>query len=107
MQIRYETAFTNSRKSMIQRGTPADAECSLCGKVETLGHCLGGCTHTLTSWSYSGPLNEVEDIYNVGVCEREAVLVCYFLMKLLCVGMAMLGACARALARRIVALSGG
>ncbi len=43
----------------------------------------------------------------MGVCEREAVLVCYFLMKLLCVGMAMLGACARALARRIVALSGG
>jgi hypothetical protein len=53
MQIRYETAFTNSRKSMIQRGTPADAECSLCGKVETLGHCLGGCTHTLMTQMYS------------------------------------------------------
>jgi ribonuclease HI len=53
MQIRYETAFTNSRKSMIQRGTQADAECILCGKVETLGHCLGGCTHTLMTQMYS------------------------------------------------------
>jgi hypothetical protein len=25
----------------------------LCGRVETLGHCLGGCTHTLMSQMYS------------------------------------------------------
>jgi hypothetical protein len=43
-QIWKFTAFTNSRKSMVQRSTSADAECILCGKVETLGRCLGGCT---------------------------------------------------------------
>jgi hypothetical protein len=37
----------------MQRGTPADAACQLCGRVETLGHCLGGYTHTLMSQMYS------------------------------------------------------
>ena len=53
MQIRYDTAITNSKRSLMQRGTPADAACQLCGRVETLGHCLGGCTHTLMSQMYS------------------------------------------------------
>ncbi len=37
----------------MQRGTPADAACQLCRRVETLGHCLRGCTHTLMSQMYS------------------------------------------------------